>query len=347
MFDFKKEFQNKNILVTGGTGSIGSEIARQLLKYKPNKIRILARHEDKHYKLIQELHDYGDKLRFIVGDIRDKERLRLAMQGIDIVFHAAALKQVPICEDNPFEAVKTNILGTQNIIDIALEKNISKVISISTDKAVEPTNVMGASKLMAEKLMLASYYYQGKNKTKLCCVRFGNVLGSNGSILPLFKQQIKEKEEITITDPKMTRFIMSIPQAVGLTLDASVLMRGQEIFVLKMPALFLGDLANAAIELYSPLYKKNPERIKTKIIGLRKGEKMHEKLLTDFEKDAAQETENMYILTPQENVWGYGYKKDYKTAKKSKDNFFSSEHAPKLKKEEIIKLIKESDKSLI
>lgn len=347
MPDFKKEFQSKNILVTGGTGSIGSEIVRQLLKYKPNKIRILARHEDKHYKLMQELRDHHGTVRFIVGDVRDKERLRLAMSDINIVFHAAALKQVPICEDNPFEAVKTNILGTQNIIDVALEMNISKVISISTDKAVEPTNVMGASKLMAEKLMLASYYYQGKNKTKFCCVRFGNVLGSNGSILPLLKQQIKEKEEITITDPKMTRFVMSIPQAVMLTLDASCLMRGQEIFVLKMPALFLGDLTDSVVKLYAPLYKKNPEHIKTKIIGLRKGEKMHEKLLTDFEKDAAQETKNMYILTPQENVWGYGYKKDYETTKKSKDNFFSSEHAPKLKKEEIIKLIKESDKGAV
>jgi len=275
----KKELKGKKILVTGGTGSIGSEIVRQLIKYRPRTIRIFARHEEKHYNLMHELGrgSNGCQLRFIVGDVRDKDRLRMAMDGIDIVFHAAALKQVPMCEDNPFEAVKTNILGTQNIIDLAFDFNIEKVIAISTDKAVNPTSVMGASKLMAEKLILASYYYQGKKQTKFSCVRFGNVLGSAGSILPLFKKQIRDKNYITITNPKMTRFVMSIPQAVILVLDAFRLMRGQEIFVLKMPAVLLSDLAKGAIDAYAPLCDKKPSAIKIKITGSRRGEKDHEK----------------------------------------------------------------------
>lgn len=247
--NFHKEFKNKKILVTGGTGSIGSEIVRQLIKYEPRTIRILARHEEKHYHLMHEFDAVRHKsqLRFIVGDIRDKERLRMAMEDIDVVFHAAALKQVPMCEDNPFEAVKTNILGTQNVIDLAREMNIEKVIAISTDKAVNPMGVMGASKLMAEKLILASYYYLGERRTRFSCVRFGNVLGSAGSILPLLKIQIRDRNRITMTNPKMTRFVMSIPEAVELVLNTSSLMQGQEIFVLKMPAVTIDDLTRFGV----------------------------------------------------------------------------------------------------
>lgn len=350
MNNFKKEFKNKKILVTGGTGSIGSEIVRQLIKYDPRTIRILARHEEKHYRLIQELSAVKHKcqLRFIVGDIRDKERLRLAMDGIDVVFHAAALKQVPLCEDNPFEAVKTNILGTQNIIDLAHNLNIEKVIAISTDKAVNPTSVMGASKLMAEKLILSSYYYQGNKRTKLACVRFGNVLGSAGSILPLLKNQIEDRNYITITNPKMTRFIMSIPEAVELVLNASSLMQGQEIFVLKMPAVLLNDLVEVAIDVYAPLYGKKPSDIKIKIIGSRQGEKDHEILLNDSETDKALETKNMYILTPSEKVGKMEYNKRYSGTKKGMvSKNFSSQYAPKLSREEIINLIKEIDADLV
>ncbi len=345
---FKKEFKNKKILVTGGTGSIGSEIVRQLIKCEPKTIRILARHEERHYHLMHELgvgvKKYGCQLRFIVGDIRDKERLRLAMDGIDVVFHAAALKQVPICEDNPFEAVKTNILGTQNIIDLALDFNVEKVIAISTDKAVNPTGVMGASKLMAEKLILASYHYKGKRQTKFACVRFGNVLGSAGSILPLLKIQIKEKKYVTITNPMMTRFVMSIPQAVELILNASSLMQGQEVFVLKMPAVTLDDLIRAAIEIYAPLYHKRPSDIKIKTLGSRGGEKRHERLLSDSEIEKALENKNMYILTPIEKAWSREYQMKYLGAKKiADDKIFSSQYAPKLSKEEIASLIKKID----
>lgn len=348
MNNFKKEFRNKNILVTGGTGSIGSEIVRQLIKYEPRTIRIFARHEEKHYRLMQELGVGTDRhkchLRFIVGDIRDKERLRLAMNDINIVFHAAALKQVPMCEDNPFEAVKTNILGTQNIIDLAHDLNIEKVIAISTDKAVNPTSVMGVSKLMAEKLILASYYYQGKKRTNFACVRFGNVLGSAGSILPTIKEQIRNNNYVTITNPKMTRFVMSIPQAVELLLNTSSLMQGQEIFVLKMPAVSLDDLIQASIEVYAPVYNKKLSDIKLKITGSRQGEKDHELLLNDSEIEKALETKNMYILTPSEKFWRIEYKKEYPGTRQGiATKNFSSQYAPRLSRKEIIELIKKTD----
>src|SRR3989344_3193062 len=222
-----KLFKDKTILVTGGTGSIGSEIVRQLLNYDPKVIRILARHEDRHYTLMHELGVNHAKLRFIVGDIRDKDRLRMAMDGVDIVFHAAALKQVPMCEYNSFEAVKTNVIGTQNVIEVARDFNVEQVIGVSTDKVVDPQGVMGVSKLMAEKLFLSTFYYQGNRRTKFACVRFGNVLGSRGSVLPVWKKQIANGQPVTVVDNKMTRFFMTISQAVKLVLDAAALSRWQ------------------------------------------------------------------------------------------------------------------------
>ena len=339
-------FKNKNILVTGGTGSIGSEIVRQLLKFSPKVVRVFARHEDRHHTMMQELGIGSENnLRFIVGDVRDKERLEMAMAGIDIVFHAAALKHVPLCEYNPFEAVKTNIIGTQNVIELARKNNIEKVVAISTDKVVEPTSILGTSKLMGEKLVLASFYYKGQNTTKFSCVRFGNVLGSRGSILPILKKQILENGEVTVTDPKMTRFIMTIPQAVNLVLNAAAFSQGQEIFVLKMPAVAISDLAKAAIAYYAPLAGKKPSQIKIKYIGRRDGEKQHEKLLAYHEVDHVLDTGNMYILTPHEKVRGLEYLKTYPGAKKVKkgDKRFLSEHAVKLSHSQLVDLIKEVD----
>jgi len=347
MNNFEQEFKGKRILVTGGTGSIGSEIVRQILKYDPKKIRVFSRSEGKHHDLMQELGTDDQRLRYIVGDIRDKERLRMAMEDIDIVFHAAALKHVPICEDNPFEAIKTNILGTQNIIDLARDFDIEKAIIISTDKAVEPSSVMGASKLMAEKLVLASFYYRGDKRTKFSCVRFGNVLGSNNSILPVFKNQIKNNGHVTITDPEMTRFLMSVQQAAELVLRASTLTKGQEIFVLKMPAVVIRDFAEAVIDLYAPLYNKNKSEIEIKIIGPRRGEKCHEKLLSDHELDRVLETEDMFVLTPHEEVMGLTYNRELPPGiSKSEIKNYSSDQSRRLSKEEIIQLIKESDEEL-
>ncbi|QQG42910.1 MAG: SDR family NAD(P)-dependent oxidoreductase [Candidatus Giovannonibacteria bacterium] len=340
----QSEFKNKNILVTGGTGSIGSEIVRQLLKFKPRVVRIFARHEDRHYQLMHEFGLENNKLRFVIGDIRDKDRLRMAMEGVDVVFHAAALKQVAMCEYNPFEAVKTNIIGTQNIIEVARDLNIPKVIGISTDKVAEPEGILGVSKLMAEKLFLASYYYKGDKKTKFACVRFGNVLGSRGSILPLLKKQILSNGAVTITDPQMTRFVMTIPQAANLVLEAAGLMRRQEIFVLKMPAVKVLDLVKTAVRHYAPLFGKKERDIKVNIIGRRAGEKIHEKLLADHELPRAFETKDMYILTPHEKVVGKEYKEKYPAKLIAAENkSFSSEFAPKLSEDRLSALVKEAD----
>ena len=339
------QFEGKTILVTGGTGSIGLEIVRQLMKYNPKVIRIFARHEDRHYQVMNDFGlNSGGVLRFVVGDVRDRDRLRMAMDGVDIVFHAAALKHVPICEYNPFEAVKTNIIGTQNVIEIARELNVPQVIGISTDKVAEPQGVLGVSKLMAEKLFLATHYYQGNKNTKFACVRFGNVLGSRGSLLPLLKRQILSNKEITVTNPEMTRFVMTIPQAVNLVLSAANLSQGQEVFILKMPAARLGDLIEAAVQYYAPLAGKKAEEVKVRVIGTRAGEKFHERLLADHELDRVLETDEMYILTPQEKLGNNEYRKVYPSAVKSATpKYYSSDSAPKLSPKEVLALIKEVD----
>lgn len=342
MHNFEQEFKNKKILVTGGTGSIGSEIVRQLLYCDPKSIRIFARGENAHHKLRQELGLEEKRPRFHIGDVRDRDKLKLAMEGADVVFHAAAMKHVDICDNDPFEAVKTNIIGTQNVLDLARQCGVLKVVAISTDKAVNPEGILGISKLMAEKLILNSFYYRGDIPTKYTCVRFGNVLGSNGSILPVLKEQIKNKNYVTITDPDMTRFVMTIPQAVHLVLSASIMTKGQEIFVLKMPAVRLEDLIKSAVRYYAPLYGKKISDIEIKVIGPRPGDKKNEQLLAEHEIDRVLETENMFILTPRENVWGfaredtYAYKQDKKIA----SNGYSSEYAKKLTEEEIFDLIK-------
>ncbi len=274
----KNEYKGKRILVTGGTGSIGSEIVRQLLAKDPAQVRVFARDEGKHAALIHALGP-DDRLRFLVGDVRDKERLMLAMEGIDMVFHAAAMKHVDICERNPFEAVKTNVIGTQNVIDCAFAYDIEKVVGISTDKAASPTSVMGTTKLMAERLMLSSYFYKGNKRTTFSCVRFGNVLWSRGSVLPLFVRQIKSGQPVSLTDPSMTRFFMSIPQAVSLVFSAASLMKERELFVLKMPAARMGDVVAGLEELMKEtglIKAAAPVRVR----GERGGERTHEILLT-------------------------------------------------------------------
>lgn len=336
-------FKGKTILVTGGTGSIGSEIVRQLLKKEPKTIRVFSRHEEGHHQLIHELAGHADKVRFIIGDIRDKERLALAIEGVDIVFHAAALKHVPLCEYNPFEAVKTNIVGTQNVIEAARAAKVKHVIGISTDKVAEPESVLGVSKLMAEKLFLATYFYKGNTETKFTCVRFGNVLGSRGSILSLIKSHVSKDQPIPITDVAMTRFFMTIPEAVKLVLDAAILGKGQEVFVLKMPAARLGDVVKSAISYYAPLFNKEAKSVRLSIIGKRTGEKMHEKLLANYEIPVALETETMYILTPNGRAFSE-YNAVYPaTPVRKSGKGFSSEFARKLSLKELRDRIEEAD----
>ena len=313
----KNIFKSKIILVTGGTGSIGSEIVRQLLKKGPKTIRVLSRHEEGHHQLMHELAGEEEKMRFIIGDIRDRERLALAMEGVDIVFHAAALKHVPLCEYNPFEAVKTNIVGTQNVIEAARSAGASHVIGISTDKVAEPESVLGVSKLM----------------------------GSRGSILSLIKSHIDKGQPIPITDPNMTRFFMTVPEAVSLVLHAALLGKGQEIFVLKMPAAQLSDVVQAGIAYFAPAFGKKPFEIATKIIGKRRGEKMHEKLLADHEVESALETKEMYILTPSGAAFSE-YTAIYPASRVRKDDKrFSSKFARKLTLKELRGRIEEVDRN--
>jgi FlaA1/EpsC-like NDP-sugar epimerase len=238
----------------------------------------------------------SDKLRIFYGDVRDKDRLKRAFDNVDIIFHAGALKHVPLCEFNPFDAVKTNIVGTQNVLDVALDRGVEKVIFVSTDKAVNPINVMGASKLLAERLTISANHYAGDKNTVFSCVRFGNVLNSRGSVIPVFKNQIKNGGPVKITDKAMTRFIMRIPEAVKLILKAGQQAKGEEIFILKMQAFNIMDLAEVMIENLTKIYDYNPEEIEIEIIGKRVGEKMYEELMTEDESLYAIDKGELYIL---------------------------------------------------
>jgi UDP-N-acetylglucosamine 4,6-dehydratase len=290
--EFRQHFKDQRILVTGGTGSIGREIVRQLLEYNPKVIRILSRNENNQFNEFQKLGHLGN-VRFLIGDVRDKERLRRACEDIDIVFHTAALKHVPFCEYNPFEAVKTNVIGTQNLIEVGLEVGAKKVVAINTDKSVAPINTMGATKLLAEKLIIAAQEYKGESETSFCSVRFGNVIGSDGSVLNTFIAQAQQGGPLTVTDPGMCRFIMTIPEAVGLVLRASILSKGGEVFILKMPALKVIHLAEVIIEEIAP-----HENIKIAITRPRPGEKLHEELVTKEESPYTIEHDGMFILRP-------------------------------------------------
>jgi UDP-N-acetylglucosamine 4,6-dehydratase len=331
-------YKNKTILVTGGAGSIGSEVVRSLIPLKPKAIRVFDNNETALFELEQELNCIS--LRSFIGDMRDKERLARAMENVDIVFHGAALKHVPLCEFNPFDAIKTNVIGTQNLLDVALDEEIEKVIFISTDKAVNPTNVMGTTKLLGERLTISANHYKGNRKTVFSCVRFGNVLGSRGSVVPLFIKQVNEGKALTITDPEMTRFIMSVSRAVELILKAGVLAQGGEIFILKMPALNINDLAEVIIEKYASKKGKKSENIKKKIIGKRSGEKVFEELMYAHEAENAFENQSMFIIKPQSFEFGpktaISLSNDFK---KVKIKEYTSQNQKLLTKDEIRKLI--------
>jgi FlaA1/EpsC-like NDP-sugar epimerase len=223
----------------------------------------------------------------------------MAFDGIDTVFHAAALKHVPLCEYNPFDAVKTNVIGTQNVLDAALITGVDRVINVSTDKAVSPTNVMGATKLLAERLTISANYYKGEKKTAFSSVRFGNVLNSRGSVIPVFRQQIRDGGPLTITHRKMTRFFMDIPAAAGLIIRAAQIAMGREIFILKMPAIRITDLAEVMIRDLAGPAGYRPEDIRIRIIGKRDGEKLHEELMTDNEAERAWESQDMFMILPR------------------------------------------------
>ena len=324
----------KAILITGGTGSIGQEILREILKYEPKVVRILDVDETKQFELQQEYGDYKN-IRFLLGDIRDKERLRRAIEDIDIIFHTAALKHVLACEYNPFEAVKTNAIGIQNLIDVALNEEVEKVIFTSSDKAVNPTNVMGATKLLAERLITSANYYKGARETVFSSVRFGNVLGSRGSVIPLFKKQIGDGGPVTITNEDMTRFIMPMQDAIDLLFKAIELAQGGEIFVFKMKTIKIIDLAEIMIVELAPNYGYSPNEIKTEIIGTKPGEKLYEELMTEDEARRALESEDMFILLPEMKELSYIDKSSYLSTSQAQIKAYTSNTMKHLTKEEI------------
>lgn len=284
-------FKDKTILITGGLGSIGREILNNLLLFKPKQIRIFDNRETELFHCRQS-YKHESCLRFLYGDIRDKERLTKASLGVDIVFHAAALKHVSLCEYDPYEAVKTNVLGTYNLLESAMANKVDKVILISTDKAVNPGNVMGTTKLLAERLLSSMYHHRGRSETKFASVRFGNVLSSRGSVLEIWKEQLAKNQPLTITNPQMTRFFMSIPESVKLIFYATALAQEGETFILKMKAVTIGDLAEAFLEFHhqpTDFYE---------IIGKKVGEKMHEDLIFADEKELLLENEIIFVRLP-------------------------------------------------
>jgi len=304
-------WNGKIILLTGGTGSFGKGFVRIMLKkYKPKTIRIFSRDEFKQQQM-RQLYD-GPCLRYFIGDVRDKERLERAMKGVDIVVHAAALKQIPSCEYNPFEAVKTNILGAQNVINAAIDNNVEKVMAISTDKAVNPVNLYGATKLCAEKIFVQANSYVGTGRTKLSCVRYGNVVGSRGSIVPLFKEQRKNKT-ITVTDERMTRFWITLDRGVEFVIKCIELMHGGEVFVPKIPSMRVIDLAKAIA----------PE-CEISLIGIRPGEKLHEVLVSEEESRHTLEFENFFVIEPEYSWWSG---ENWVRGKRLKDGFKYSSDA--------------------
>ncbi len=287
-----EQLDDQVILLTGGTGSFGRAFVKEVLQKSSATIRIFSRDELKQHDLSLELENYNDRIRFFLGDVRDKPRLTRAAKGANILIHAAALKQVPACEYNPFEAVQTNVVGAENVVDAAIDAQVAKVIAVSTDKAVNPVNLYGATKLCAEKIIVQGNAYASRSETKLSCVRYGNVVGSRGSVLPLFLKQ-KASGCFTITDTRMTRFWITLPQAVELVITALSIMKGGEIFIPKIPSMKVTDLARAI----SPDAKQN-------VVGIRAGEKLHEILLTSEESRHAVERDGMYVIFPEHPWWG-------------------------------------------
>src|SRR4030095_1829900 len=290
-------WKDKVVLVTGGTGSFGKKFTKILLEeHQPKKVIIFSRDELKQHEM--QVGGYNQPaLRYFIGDVRDRERLVRAMHGVDIVVHAAALKQVPACEYNPMEAIKTNIMGTANVVEAALDAVVKKVMTISTDKAVSPANLYGATKLAAEKLTIQSNAYAAGTATRYSCVRYGNVVGSRGSVVPLFLKQ-RANGTVTITDERMTRFWLSLDQGVRFVMNCIEQMEGGEVFVPKIPSTKVIDLANAIV----------PEA-KVNIIGFRPGEKIHEDLISDDEARHTIELDKMYVIQPAEATWvGYSWK---------------------------------------
>ncbi len=294
-------FDNTSVLITGGTGSFGKKFIDTLLKkHKPKRVIVFSRDELKQHEMRAQFPDApGSPMRYFLGDVRDPDRLRRAFHGVDIVVHAAALKQVPACEYNPFEAILTNVMGAKNIIDAAIDAEVPKVLALSTDKAVNPVNLYGASKLAAEKLFVQGNAYAGGTRTKFSCTRYGNVVGSRGSVVPVFKQQATNGK-VTVTDKRMTRFWLTLEQGVEFVMKAIDRMQGGEIFVPKIPSMNIMDLVSALAP-----------KCEVDYIGIRPGEKVHEVLISEDEARHTVDAGDVYIIKPEyfsraHDAWEHG-----------------------------------------
>ena len=328
-------FKDKTILITGGTGSLGIALTKRLLSLNVKQIRIFSRNEFKQISMESEIQD--DRLRFLIGDVRDQKRLNRAIEDVDIVFHAAAMKHVPKVEYNPFEAIKTNVEGSQNVIEACLENNVERAICIGTDKAVSPLNTYGATKLLMEKLFVNAKQYSNpkKHPTKFIAVRYGNVFGSSGSVIPKFIHQLKNKEELTITDEKMTRFSITMDQALNFILKATELGNGTEIFIPKLKSYDLNQVKNILFDIF--------EKTNSKIIGIRPGEKLHETLINIDEMRSAWLHNDVYVILKDELSNNYIQETYPGISKLDISNSYSSDNSEKLTDDELKKTILDSN----
>ncbi len=329
------DWKDKVVMVTGGTGSFGKKfIEIMLAEYQPQKLIVFSRDELKQHEMRTGGFEHPS-LRYFLGDVRDQLRLRRAMNGVDIVIHAAALKQVPACEYNPMEAIKTNILGSSNVIEAALDSNVKKVMALSTDKSVNPVNLYGTTKLAAEKLFVQSNSYAAGSFTRFSCVRYGNVVGSRGSVIPLFIKQ-RKNGKITITDKRMTRFWLTLEQGVRFVIQCTEQMHGGEVFIPKIPSTRIVDLA----KVIAP----NAEM---EVIGIRPGEKLHEVLIHEDEARSAVELENMFVVQPTAALW-FGHEWQEKGSTLAEGFRYTSETNPEwLTLEKIKEIIKPFEEELI
>ncbi|MBI5698777.1 UDP-N-acetylglucosamine 4,6-dehydratase (inverting) [Candidatus Saganbacteria bacterium] len=311
----KHLFNNKSILITGGTGSFGKAFCRIVLdEYQPERLIVFSRDELKQYEMSQQYADHADRIRYFIGDVRDKDRLMRAFDGVDYVVHAAALKQVPAMEYNPSEAIKTNIYSAMNIIDAAIDKGVKRIVALSTDKACNPINLYGATKLCSDKLFISGNSYAGLHDTRFAVVRYGNVVGSRGSVVPFFKSKSKEGV-LPITDERMTRFWITLQLGVRFVIKSFERMHGGELFVPKIPSMNIMDLAKAIAP-----------NCRTEIVGIRPGEKLHEVMISEDDARQTLELDDCYVIKPAFNWWG---KENHASGKRVADGFsYSSDNNP-------------------
>ena len=331
----KEYFNNKRILVTGAAGTVGSELVRQLLEsFHAGEVIGMDNNETAIYYLETEFGNYAN-LQCFLGDIRDRDKLIKIMSGVDIVFHCAAYKHVILCEKSPFEAVQTNVLGIQNIIIAAFHNKVEKVIFTSSDKAVNPSSVMGTSKLMGERLITAATNIQNNQNTIFTSCRFGNVLGSRGSVIPIFNQQISNGGPVTVTHKEMSRFIMSIEESVRLVIGSTCLAKGGEVFITKMPVINIMDLAEVMIVSLAQKNGFNPDQIEIKIVGIKPGEKLYEELMNIEETRRSIELKDYYVVMPAfRNVYkSIEYSYPGEISRKVEKPFISSDVEPMKKKD--------------